>query len=116
MAKFAIDLNYFDIETKSLIGDMGFYFQTTLDENLWCDSANEMQKNFENGFNGGFIGEEIENPEIHCVCEVIDEFGMIDDPLISNIVLLQDQRDLENEIKELVSQRYPNTEIKMWYK
>lgn len=116
MANFTIDLNYFDIETKSLIGDMCFYFNTTLDKNLWCDSANEMQQSFESGFNGGFIGEELENPEIHCVCEVVDEFGMIDDPLISNIVLLQNQRYLENEIKELVSQRYPHTEIKVWYK
>ena len=116
MANFTIDLNYFDIETKSLIGDMGFYFNTTLDENMWCNSANEMQQSFENGFNGGFIGEGLENPEIHCVCEVVDEFGMIDDPLISNIVLLQNQRNLENEIRESVSQRYPHTGIKVWYK
>lgn len=116
MAKFTIDLDYFDIESKSLVGDMCFFFETSLENSIWCESAKEMQQSFEDGFNGGDIGNEIENPEIHNVCEVVDEFGIIDYPKISNIVLLQNQRDLENQIRQMVSQKYPQSEIKVWYK
>ena len=116
MAKFTIDMDYFDIESGEILGDMCFYFETTIEESIWRNSAKEMQESFIEGFNGGDIGSEIENPEIHNVCEVVDEFGMIDFPKISNIVLLQNQRDLENQIRQMVSQKYPQSEIKVWYR
>lgn len=116
MAKYTIDLNYYDTEEKCLRGDMCFYFQTTVDDNVWCDSAKEMQEGFEAGFKGGDIGNEIEFPELHNVCEVVDEHGMIDDPKICNIVMLRSQIIYEDEIRKAIAQRYPNAEIKVWYK
>ena len=116
MAKYTIDFDYFDIENRALFGSMSFYFETTIESSIWCSSAKEMQQSFETAFNSGEIGAEIENPEIHNVCEVVDDFGMIDSAIISNIVLLQNHRHLESEIRQKVLDRYPQTEIKVWYR
>lgn len=112
---FTIDLDYYDLEDKKLIGDMCFYFETTLSEDIWRNSAEEMQSVFTEGFNSGYIGEDLENPEIHIVTGINDE-GEMGDAVICNIVMLQNHRELESEIRNVVSERFPNAEIKVWYK
>ena len=117
MVRYTVDLLYYDAENNSLRGDMFFYFENTLNPDLWAKSANEMQESFISGFNSGCIGEDLDEPEIHNICKVAGDDGIVeDDAVISNIVLLPEQRKFENVISKALQSRYPNTTIHIWYK
>ena len=122
MDKFTIDTSYLDIETKEMCGDMCFWFETTLSEDIFCDSPEEMQNQFESAFNNGEMQDILDDvyPQVYCVCKVrYDNHDNIpvgvDLPVIVNVVMPNKDAELRSIMEKKVSQLYPCKGVRWFY-
>ena len=94
---YTIDLNYYDPECNRITGDMGFYFECTIEESFFRDDAEEMQREFTTALNDGCLDDLIidaEIPIIHNVCPVrYNEIGFatgIGNPVYINVIMIDE--------------------------
>lgn len=122
MEKYTIDTNYFDMESMSMCGDMCFWFETTLNEEIFADSADEMQSLFKSAFDKGEMQDFLDdtNPQIYNVCRVrYDDKDCIpvgvDLPVVVNIVMPKRDAALQQLVLMKVRQHHPCDDIRWHY-
>ena len=122
MEKYTIDTSYFDIESKQMCGDMCFWYETTLNDEIFADSADEMQSLFKSAFDNGEMQEFLDdtNPQVYNVCRVrYDDQDYIpvgvDLPVITNIVMPKHDDELEKVVLQQVRKHHPCDDIRWHY-
>ena len=120
---FTVDFNCFDVETREMIGSLCFFHETTIDETLHTETAQQQQQTFVDGLNSGYLDEMlIENaqPQIYDICPVeYSPSGLavgVKAPVISNIVLRTADKQHETAVRAAVLHRAPAAQINVYYR
>ena len=120
---FTVDFNYFDKETRRVCGSQTFFYDTTIDESMHTETAQEQQRTFLDGLRYGYMDDllsDTTDPQIYAVCPVqyseTDLAVGVGPAVITNIVLLDADKQIENEIRAAVLQNSPDTQINVYYR
>lgn len=120
---FTTDFSYFDKEMHRVCGSQTFFFDTTIDESMHTETAQEQQRTFLDGLRYGYMDDlfsDTTDPQIYAVCPVqyseTDLAVGIGPAVIANIVLLDADKQLEQEIRAAVLENSPSAQINVYYR
>ena len=120
---FTVDYSVFDMESKEMLSSMVFFHETTLDESLHTETADEQQAAFVDTLKSGYVDDDLREspePQIYEVCPVeYSPTGLavgIGGAFISNIVLRAADKSLEGEVRAAVLHQNPGTRINVYYR